>query len=549
MPNQKSDPQSITSTDRRSVIKSGAMLGVVGATTGLAGCIGGGDDDERPEPRELPDEMPRGGTFNVGGDQDLETMVPFQGFQADYIVTEAMYDRLTTVDEEFDVQPNLAEDWEVNDDATVWTFYLTEDATFANLDGERVTASDVVATYEYLVSDDFAGGTTSIDGVESMDAVDETTVEVTLANSDLDFATRINDPGEPFYVVPETVLEDDPSRLEETDYGSGPFTLVEWEQGNFIRFEAKDDYHRNGPDGTPLPYVDEYVWEVYTDGIQRTNALADGDLDAIHRLESNLIDNIGSDDVLRERTMGEQLPIVLDVEIEPLDDVRVRQAIKHALDRSEFDATLNIETSYGLHSGVPPTADHFNEDLSVDEPFGITAQPDEARDLLDEAGYPDGFEIRTFYYDDGFEEKETIAQLFQQQMSEVGIEFDIERLTQEEWLANYWNQDGEWYVTNYSTRVLGMTVPALTSHSNAPWHETNWVNEEYDEAYEAAVNATDEETYVENIKRMQEINHLEGAWLGTIHPNWPTAHKVHVLNYEPYPTLSVDFLSDCALDL
>ena len=540
-------------TDRRQLLKMSGALGAFAFTSGLAGCVGGDgeEDDDGEEGREIPDDgdVPRGGHFEVGGDQDIASMVPYTGFTADYIVTEAMYDRLTTVDEDFNVQPNLAEDWARNDEATVWTFELTEDATFANLDDEQVTADDVVASYEHLASDDVTPRETeSIDGIEDVTAVDEQTVEISLASPDLQFPLGLCNPGGVFFIMPKTVLDDDPSRLEDTDYGTGPFTLVEWEQQNFIRFEAKDSYHREGADGEPLPYVDEYTWDIIPDGIQRANSMADGAIDAVHRVPKGLTERFESSDVVPERITGEQLPIILDTEIEPFDDVRVRQAIKHALDRSEFDAALEIETSFGLHSGITPIHDHYNDDLSIDEPFGITAQPDEARDLLSEAGYEDGFDVQTFYYDDGYAQKETIAQLFQQQMAEVGIEFDIQRLTQEEWLADYWNQDGEWYVSNYSTRTTDITVPALALQSEGAWNEANWSNDEYDEAYQAAANATDEETLSENLRRMQEINHEEGAWLGTIHPHWNGGHKDYVLGYDLYPTMSIDFLSECALD-
>jgi peptide/nickel transport system substrate-binding protein len=542
----------------------GGTLGSLTLASGIAGCLGGedgsgddgsgddgsGDDGSSgDDDGSTPDGMPRGGTFNVGSDQDLATMVPYSGFTADYIVTEAMYDRLTTVDENFDVHPNLARDWESNEDATVWTFMLVEDATFANLDGESVTAADVVATYEHLTSEGVTPRETeSYSTVEGVTAIDETTVEISLSQSDIQFPKRICNPGGTFYILPKTVLDDDPSMFEETDYGTGPFNLVEWEQQNRIRFEAKSPYHREGEDGEPLPYVDEYVWEIIKDPIQRANSMADGAIDAVQKIPKGVTSRFESSDVVVERPMGEQLPIVLDTEIEPLGDVRVRQAIKHALDRTEFQTAVEINSTLGNHSAVPPTHEFYNDDITVDEPYGVTAQPEQARELLSEAGFGSGFEVQTFYYDDGFPQKETIAQLFQEQMSNVGIEFDIQRLTEEEWLADFWNQDGEWYVTNYSTRVLAITVPSLTQHSDAPWNEPNWSNDDYDEAYEAATNATDAETLGENLREMQEINHEEGAWVQTFHPHWPGAHKDYVRNYDLYPTLAIDFLSDCALD-
>jgi len=548
------------STSRRGVLRMGGTLGSLALALGIAGCSSSdndndddatGDDDTTNGEEELnPDDISRGGTFQVGGDQDISSLLPWTGFTADYIVTEAMYDRLVTVDENFNPQPNLAEDWERNEDATVYVFNLTENATFANLDEEPVTADDVVASYEYLVSEEATlREDESIGNIDTVTAIDETTVEISLESPDLSFPRRLCNPGGVFYIMPQTVLEDDPSMLEDTDYGTGPFNLANWDQQNIIQFEAKSGYHREGVDGEPLPYVDEYEWDIIPDGISRTNALADGDLDAVHRIPKRNVDRLANDDVVEERTMGDQLPIVLDTNVGPFDDVRVRQAVKHALNRTAFDAALEIETTLGLHSGVTPIHEKFQDDQPIEDPFGVSAQTDEAQALLSEAGYEDGFEVQTFYYDDGFEQKETIAQLFQQQMADVGIEFDIQRLTQEEWLSDYFNVSGEWYVTNYSARTTGITVPSLVLHSDAVWNnETTWSNDEYDEAYNDAASATDENTLAENMRRMQEINHREGAWVGTIHPNWPGAHKDYVLNYDMYPTEAVDFLSDCAVN-
>jgi len=557
-------------TDRRSIVKLSATLGALGIT-GLAGCSGdgGGDGSDGGSDggsnggsdgdsdggsgtddggMETDTGLPRGGTFNVGAQQGIETMSPFRGFLADYLLGEAMYDRLTRVNQDLEVEPNLATDWEVNSDYTVFTFMLDESATFANTDGQSVTADDVVATYDYLTSDEFSGAASSLSGVETVEKVDETTVEITLGSSDLSFPKRISETGGAFFVAPKSVLEDDPSQLEETDYGSGPLVLTEWDQKNSITFEAKSDYHIDGEDGDPLPYIDGMVWNILSDEIQRVNALSDGTVDAVSRIAPNVTDRAGEDTTFVNRASGLQFPIVLDTTVEPFDNGKVRKAIKHALDREQFVEAVSGDGVLGHHAGITPVHSEYNDDLPVDDTFGTTAQTDEAEQLLSEAGYDGGFEVQTFHYDDGYPQKETIAQLFQQQMAEVGIEFEINRLTEETWLSDYWNQEGNWYITNYSTRVLGSTVPRLALRSDGPWNEANWSNADYDAAYGAATTATDEETATENFDKMQEINHREGAWVGTYHPSIYGGHKEYVHNYELYPTEVKDLISWCAVD-
>jgi peptide/nickel transport system substrate-binding protein len=475
-------------------------------------------------------------------------MSPFQGFLADYLLGEAMYDRLTSVDQEFEVHPNLAKEFSNNDDYTEWTFELREDATFANMDGESVTAADVKATYDYLNSDDFSGSASSLSGVESVTVDGETTVTFTLTGPDLDFPRRISETGGAFFVVPGAVLEDDPARLEETDFGSGPMTLTNWDNKNKIEFEAVSDYHLDAPDGEPLPYFDELKWDILSDDIQRANALSDGSIDAVSRLSPQVKSRMGEEASMVTNTSGLQFPIPLDTTIEPFDNAEVRKAIKYALDRTQIVAAVSGDGTLGHHSGITPVHTYYNNDFPIDDTFGKTAQPEKAKELLSEAGYGDGLELPTFHYDDGYPQKQVIAQLFQKQMEKAGIEFEIKRLTEETWLSDYWNTDGKWYITNYSTRVLGETVLQLALVSDGPWNEANWSNEAFDEAFEKAVNATDPEVKAKNLKKCQEINHREGAWVGTYHPSIYGAHKDYVQHYKLYPTEVKDFITECAVN-
>ena len=539
-------------TTRRSIVKIGATLGALGVT-GLAGCVGDDGDSEENDsditsPDIEPDEITRGGTFRVGAEEGVQTISPFEGFRADYILSEVMYDRLTRVNRELEAEPNLAEEWDHNDEFTEWTFSLDEDATFANHDGEPVTAEDVKATYEYLTSDDFAGAIESISDVQSVSVIDEQTVDIVLESPDVSFPRRIAETGGVFFIAPKTVLEDDPSRLEDTDYGSGPLTLADWDVQNRLVFEANTEYHVEGIDDDPLPYVDELEWEILSDPIQRANSLADGNIDAIHRTPATVVDRLQDDSQVVTQPSGQQFPIILNTTVEPFDDELVRRAIKHAMDRSEFVAGVQGDGILGHHSAVTPVNVHYNDELPEGDTFGTTAQPDEARDLLSEAGYEDGFEVKPLHYGDAFPQRETIAQLFQQQMAEVGIEFEINQLTEETWLSDYWNQDGVWYIGDYGTRVLGSTIPRLALRSEGPWNEANWSNDEYDEAYHAAANATDPETLAENLKECQRINHRQGAWVGTYHPTLYAAHKDYVQNYRPYPTHHKDYVSEAAVD-
>ena len=557
------DTDTTIGTDRRSILRLSATLGTLGVT-GLAGCSGGdggdgsdgddggntiqSDDATSTGEQSTPDSLPRGGTFVVGAQQGVQTMTPYSGFLADYLIGEAMYDRLTRVDQSFEVHPNLATDWESNDDYTVWTFMLEEGVTFNNTDGQTMTAEDVKASYDYLTSDAYSGSASSLSGVNSVEVVDETTVEITLDAPDLNFTKRIAETGGAFFIAPKSVLEDDPSQLQDTDYGTGPLQLETWNQKNNITFSANSDYHIEGVDGEPLPYFDELEWNILSDNIQRANSLSDGSIDAVSRTSPNVAGRVSDSATLVKQTSGLQYPIVLNTTVEPLDNPKVRKAIKYGLDREQILTAVSPDGVLGHHSGVTPVHTYYAEELDVGDTFGTTAKPEKAQQMLEEAGYGDGIEMQQMHYDDGVPAKEVIAQLFQQQMQAIGIEFEINRLTEETWLSDYWNTDGVWYITNYSTRVLGSTVPQLALRSEGPWNEANWSNEAYDEAFQRMASATSEEEKAAALKECQRINHREGAWVGTFHPKLYGGYKDYVENYSLYPTYIKDFLSQCAVD-
>lgn len=550
-------------TDRRSLLKAAATLGAAGVT-GLAGCSGGGDgngdggdgndsgDDNSIQTQTVaegePESLPEGGTLVMGAQQGVQTMSPFRGFLADYLISEAMYDRLTRIDQQLNVHPNLATDWESNSDLTRWTFMLREDATFANMDGQKMRAQDVKATYDFLTSDAFQGSASSLSNVKSVSVVDDTTVEIQLANPDLVFPKRISETGGAFFVVPKSILDEDPSQLEDTDYGTGPLTLTEWNPKNNMRFAASSDYHIDGANGDPLPYVDEIRWTILSDNIQRANALADGTIDAVSRTSPKVADRVQNSATLVKRTSGLQYPIVLNTTVKPLDNPKVRKAIKYALNREQIIKAVAPDAVLGHHAAITPAHTSYNDELPEGDTFGTTANTEKAQQLLEEAGFGDGIQMKTFHYDDGVPAKEVIAQLFQTQMRQIGIEFDINRLTEEKWLSNYWNTDGSWYITNYSTRMLGSTVPRLALRSSGVWNEARWSNEDYDAAYGRAANATNMETRLEALKKMQRINHREGPWVGTFHPKLYGGYKEYVENYELYPTYIKDFISRIAVD-
>ncbi|MDG5776505.1 ABC transporter substrate-binding protein [Haloarculaceae archaeon H-GB2-1] len=518
----------MTESSRRKYLK---MLGI-GGLAGLAGCqegsqssgtegsdgsdgssgSGGSDEDTTEEESEVL----YGGTLRLVVPQTLVNWSPFKGVSGtDYVFRELMYSRLTELNlDDTTAIPELATEWEPNNSYDAWTFMLNEDATFPN--GDTVTASDVQATVDYMVND-LEGGDTFLAGLQDTEVVDDHTITLKLDGADTEYPRRMPETGSNFIVAPKRVLEDDPGRFESEDYGSGPFNLVEATGGNKYVLEGRDDYHNTDSDGNELPFLDTMEVHVVSDQLAATNGLVDLRYDGVQQADHNFSKRYeqGEQSGIYGHESMELINVLLNVEHEPFDNPNVRKAIKYAVSTQEMLDGIDGNGSLGYHHNVAPIHKLFADD--IDDPFGREARPEKARELLEKEGYSGDtlLELPDLIFSKATPEKEVHAQLFQQQMANAGIEFDIQLVTSDTWLTEYWNKDEPWYFSSWGPRAIGSTVMNLAFRSGANWNSARYSNDEFDQVLTEAMTATDPETKREKMKEAQQILHLDGPWIVT----------------------------------
>jgi len=547
--------------DRRRFLKAVGLMGL----TSLAGCTGGRSEtttsgggtteaegtERGSETTSIPADtggIQTGGNLRIGHSNSPQSLHPMMGITvADNVFKELMYSRLTNVNADLEVIPELATEWEGNDAKDEWTFTLTEDAVFANTDGISVLAEDVEATVDVMLSEDrVSSAAQDLDPLDSVEVEDDHRITFRLSRSDLVYPKRIAETGSTFNILPRNVIEDRWDEISSTDFGSGPFTLTEYEEGGNAAFVAHEDYFKTDEDGNQLPYLDRMTWQFTPDAIARANALVDTRVDALQAhspLNLNRVSQEGSIET-QMRSSPEFTLIVLNETLEldngdrPFADVQVRKAVKHALDREELVSAVGDNITIGHFDPVAPVHE-FYADFPEGLEFGTTAQPDEARQLLDDAGYGDGLQLPTLPYStQGAELRGPMVQLFQEQMAEVDIEFEIRQVTTDVYLSDYWNEDGVWYASGWGARIEDTTVPRLAVHSEGPWNSSRYSNDEYDRAFERAINATDRATFVEAFTEAQRIHHLTGSWLIFGFSNIYTAANNLVRNVNFLPSTS-----------
>ena len=316
-----------------------------------------------------------------------------------------------------DVVPLLAESYEVSPDGTEYAFTLHEGVTFSN--GDAFTAEDVKFSIERVKSPAWTVSLKSaMDVVEQVEVVSPTEVVVRLARPDGDWlyrmTTRIGG------MFSETGVDD----LANTPVGTGPYTVTGRTRGDSLSMRVRDDYWGEQPD------VERVVLRYVQDGTALENALVSGGIDVIGNLQTpESLERFRSDERFQvvEGTTNGELVLSMNGSRAPLQDVALRQAVLHALDRQAVLDTTYDGTGQLIGSLVPPTDPWFDPELVGRYPY----DPARAQELITRSGAPLpelAFKIPNIPY------AVNASQVIAAQLAEVGVTARIEVLEFPVWL-------------------------------------------------------------------------------------------------------------------
>ena len=527
-----------TALDRR------RYLGLIGgsAVTGIAGCTGDSDPEETSDTEsdsgsDTGSDDLRGGHLRIAITPETTTINPvmMQSKFPQRWGVKLFYSTLTRVSPDLEPYGDLAEDWSSNDASDEWTFSLRE-ATFH--DGNQVTASDVKATFETVYDEDIGSpGMGTMGDIQQVETVDETTVKFTLGGSNSDFHKLVSKGWGS--IVPEDIVTDPEQRqaLGTEEHGSGAFTLEEFSPGDELVGVAYDNYYRTGDDGEPLPHIDRISQITIPEKSNQVNALRGGDIDIIWQPgygQWGQLQNL-SDSTSHRTPGGEIANFVMNTSVEPWSDPRVRQAVKHAVDREAIlNSVQNGLGTVGQDSILSPAYEYY-ADIGAPE-----RDLEKARELLAEAGYPDGINL-TEEFDLTLQTASNIphmrgtAVLMQEQLKEVGIEFEVETMGYDNWSATVWKKS-PFYVGAYGMRISGANFMKLMLHSEGNWNgESDWTNEEFDELVDNAIAETDTEQKQQYMESAQRLVRDEGPYVISFYIDTIGASKNYVNKYELNP--------------
>jgi len=443
-------------------------------------------------------------------------------------VLRVMFDSLYHRDNNMQIVPWLATSYE-NPDELTWRFHLRQGVKFHN--GNDFKANDVKFTLGRLVEDDSQFSTRKY--VDRVEVVDDYTVDIITKEPYAAFMTRVV----LWHMTDEEYFNEVGAEgFGSNPVGTGPFTFVEWAKDERVVFEANRDYWGGSPK------IKTVIFTPIPEEATSIAALEAGDVDIIG-VPPEYVDQApeGIEVVTVPGTRAYFL--AMNVNVEPFDDVRVRQAMNYAIDvESIIENVLN-----GL-------ARRLDNPL-LPEAFGYIAtpvysyDPDKAKSLLAEAGYPDGFEMKI----DARPSYKELAEVLVGQLSALGIKVNVV-LTEgaaftalyepgftQTYLGSWGNSEADadgmlskqFYSDRYSCNLLGPEGETGFGDLARGCYYTGYANAEVDAAVVAAARDTDPEKRKEYYATAVKIIVEEAPWLFLYNPVEIFAHRDRVQGWAP----------------
>jgi peptide/nickel transport system substrate-binding protein len=496
----------------------------VGAGVLAAGCGGGSESDDAGPRDEL--------IFSATA--DATTLDPHNttDSQSDQVVW-MVYNALIKFDEDMNIVGDLATDWNVSEDGRTWTFDLRQGVRFH--DGSPFTAESVRLNFERVLDPEQNHKRLPLfNMIASVEVIDDFTVAITTEYPFGAFeptmahvSAAIVNPA-----VANRFGKDFGNNVEATS-GTGPYKVVEWRRDLELVLERNDDYF--GEQGT----IRRIVYRPIPEASARIVALETGDVDVITHIPAADLPRLEASpdiDVIKKVSNGAR-QFRFNHTKPPLDDPRVCQAISYAIDRRTIIDNLVAGLALPSTSALTSIMRGY---VNLGE---IPHDPEKARQLLAEAGYPDGFDVTistTPRYNQGVELAEVVAA----QLAEVGIRATIDVV---EWstMVQLW---GGLTPEENPQEIFIMGAGASTGDADwglrpifmtAPTNENNYgyySNAEFDEVIQAAMRATDPDTRQALYRRAQEIVYLEdpgAVWLFDTYYIVAARHEVRDATVSP----------------
>jgi peptide/nickel transport system substrate-binding protein len=353
-------------------------------------------------------------TVTIAYTTDLEGWSPFShSGSTQYARYLHFMDPLVWRDEKKDAWvPHIAESWK-NIEGNTWEFKLRQGVKFH--DGSDLTADDVVWSYNRMKTEKDSKQAPVIADVDEITAPDKYTVRIHTKNPDAAFVGRLDN-----RVIMSKAYHEKlgTEAADKQQIGTGPYKFKEWLPGQRLVLEKSTNYW-----GPFKPTWDEVVFRIIPEEEARITALTNGEVDVISNVSPqnhDRLNNSGSAKAVGVR--GQRMLFVgLSPIVEPLKNEKVRQAINYAVDKEAIIKGILQGRAYVMEGPIGPGMYSYDEKLQPTYGFNL----DKAKQLLTEAGYPNGFEVDFFTPSDRYIRDKDISTAIVGMLSKIGIKANL----------------------------------------------------------------------------------------------------------------------------
>ncbi len=462
-------------------------LVMVGAV--LPGCGDGSKDPGGQGNNGKTGEPVKGGEITVGIAQDLDdSLDPHQTVAAGTReVLFNIFEGLVKPNSDGEMIPAVAEKYTLSEDGTTYTFTLREGVKFHN--GQTVTAEDVVYSINRCAAVPEGQEkplVAAFSAVKSVEALDEKTVAVTIAQRDLEFISYMT----------AAIIPADYENQDTAPVGTGPFKFVSRTPQQDFVMERFEDYW-----GAPA-WLDKVTYKICENADALVMNLNGGSIDLCAHLTSAQASQLNQSFQVLEGTMNLVQAIYLNNQAKPFDNQMVRQALCYAIDRQGIMDMVADGHGTAVGSSIYPAfAKYFLPELVDKYPHDVA----KAKELLAQAGYPDGFDM-TISVPNNYQPHMDTAEVVAEQLREAGINVTIQPVEWSTWLDTIYN-GRQFQATVVGVDAANMTARAMLERFTSDYGKNfiNYNNPAYDALFQQAINAQDEATQTDLYKQMEAM--------------------------------------------
>ncbi|WP_018132032.1 ABC transporter substrate-binding protein [Effusibacillus pohliae] len=489
-----------------------------------------------------------GGTLIYGRGGDSVKLDPHNVTDGEsFRVTENIYD--TLVDFEKDstkVIPGLATEWQTSADGKTWTFKLRQGVKFH--DGTDFNAKAVVYNFERMwdknhpqhkgdfeyFHDMFGGFKGEGSVIEGIKAVDDYTVEFKLSRPLAPFLANLA--MSTFAIISPAALEKYGEKIAQNPVGTGPFKFKEWKPNDSITLEKNDQYWQKG-----LPKLDKIVFKVIPDNTARLTALKSGEIDVMDGLNPSDVKQVEADSklqVLLRPSMNVGY-LAMNNTKKPFDNPKVRQAISMAINKKGLIDSFYAGLAQPAVNPMPPSVWGYNKDIKDYE-----YNPEKAKQLLAEAGYPNGFETDFWAMPVArpyMPQPQKIAEAIQADLAKIGIKTKIVSFEWATYLKKTKNGEHPMALLGWTgdngdpDNFLYVLLDKDTANPPAAQNISLYKSDKVHELLTKAQVTSDQAQRTKLYEEAQKIIHEDAPMVPLVHSRPALAAAKSVKGYVPHP--------------